>query len=186
MGEAVFGTIGVIVGSLIPWFRETWSEWRERQRHARYLAIRVVCVLDQYADRCVEVVSDDGLSYGQRDPDGRLRPQVQRPDPPKFPIDVDWRSIDHELMYGLLSLPNEAVEANRSIDWIASELAGPPDYDEAFEARQFEYAVLGIRAIELAGSLQGKYEIPTRGQGKWNPLETLQKRKKEIEAERAE
>jgi hypothetical protein len=112
MSGAVFGLIGVVIGSLLNWFREMLTDWRTRARHARYLAIRVVCVLDKYVGKCAEVVADDGLSYGQRDEQGCLRSQVPTPSPLDFPHDLDWMSIEHTLMYRLLSMPNEAGAAN--------------------------------------------------------------------------
>ena len=39
--SAASGLFGVIVGTVLPWFRDRWND----KRQARYLAIRVVCVL---------------------------------------------------------------------------------------------------------------------------------------------
>jgi hypothetical protein len=185
MTEALFGLLGVVVGSLIPWIKEVWSERRLRSRHARYLAMRIVCTLDQYVDRCIEVVQDDGLCCGQRNQDGCLEPQVLLPAPPVYPDDVDWKCIDHELMYSLLALPNEAEEKNRYISFVSSEIAFPPDYEEAFEARQYEYSVLGLSALELAQRLRLTYKIPEKKGStwnpEWNPHEYLTGRKSEID-----
>lgn len=96
MLEAIFGLIGVFVGSAISWFQTFWNNKQAAAKNARYLAIRVVCILDKFLEDCIEVVKDDGLSYGQRSAEGELRPQVNTPTPPVFPEDVDWKSIDHE------------------------------------------------------------------------------------------
>lgn len=63
MTEAIFGLIGVLVGSGISLFQTHWMEKRANDKNARYLAIRVVCILDKYLEDCAEVVNDDGLSY---------------------------------------------------------------------------------------------------------------------------
>ena len=81
MTEAIFGLIGVIVGSTISWFQTYWTNKQAAKRDAKYLAIRVVCILDKFVEDCADVVSDDGLSFGQRTPDGLLEPQVKAPGP---------------------------------------------------------------------------------------------------------
>ncbi len=77
MTEAVFGLVGVLLGSGISWFQSYWSNRRETKKNARYLAIRLVCIFDKYLDDCTAVVYDNGLSEGQRTADGCLTPQVK-------------------------------------------------------------------------------------------------------------
>lgn len=181
MSEAIFGLVGVVVGASITLIKEEWSSWRTRRRHARYLAIRVVCILDKYIGNCVEVVQDDGLCCGQRDKDGCLTPQVSLPAPPVFPEDVDWKSIDHELMYRLLALPNDAEVANCAIGFISSEVASPPDYEEAFEERHDRYVKLGLKAAEIADEIRQAYGIPRQDQEDWNPIKHLKETNRRIE-----
>ena len=95
MSETVFlglistasGLFGVVVGAALPLLREAWNN----KRQARYLAIRVVCLLDEFVDECTNVVGDDGLCSGQRSADGRLEAQVSQPKGLPLPDDVDWR-----------------------------------------------------------------------------------------------
>ncbi len=89
MMEAIFGLIGVLVGSIIPWLQNHWTNTEAAKKEARYLAIRVVCILDKFVEDCAEVVIDDGLSYGQRSSEGFLEPQVSTPGSLKFPEDID-------------------------------------------------------------------------------------------------
>jgi hypothetical protein len=184
MTEAIFGLAGVAVGALLAWFQAAWSDRKERQRHARYLAIRVVCVLDKYVENCAAVVSDDGLRDGQRDEEGCLAPQVDEPSPPAFPEDLEWKSIEHGLMYRLLSLPSEAEAAARMIG-AASEHAFPPDYEEAFEERQYQYARLGLAAFALTKEIRKEYGIPPKELGDWDPVEHLSKGKEQVEEQRS-
>ena len=144
MGEAVFGLAGVFVGAFLAWARESWSERIARKRRARYLAMRVLCILDEYVVRCTEVAMDTG----QRNEDGYLQTRIARPSVPSYPPDIDWNSIDHELMYRLLSFPSRADAANRIVEAV-SEDAFPPDYDEAYEEQHYQYSKLGIAAYEL-------------------------------------
>ncbi|MBC9794945.1 hypothetical protein [Sinomicrobium weinanense] len=59
--------------------------------------IRFLHILDKFVEDCADVIGDDGLSFGQRTPEGYLEPQVKVPGAPIFPEDVDWKSIEHEL-----------------------------------------------------------------------------------------
>lgn len=72
-------------------------------------------------------------------------------------------------MYQLLSLPNEAWEAEKAIQNVVEFEAGPPDYEEYFEERQLRYALLGLKAHELASQLRRKYKIPARKFEGWTP-----------------
>ena len=173
MNEAIFGFLGVLIGACIPWVREEFNERRLRKRHAMYLAARVVCVLDEYVEKCVEVVADDGTIMGQaavRDENGQesYEPQVPLPDAPDYPDDVDWKSINSNLMYRLLALPNTARETDRYIS-ACSEHAFPPDYEDIFEARGTGYATLGLEALQLAKELRKTIKMPQKNYGKWNP-----------------
>jgi hypothetical protein len=61
--SAVASFVAVLVGTaLVPWVREHIT----RKKAARYLAIRVVRILDKYIDECVSVSQD----YGEPDPGG--------------------------------------------------------------------------------------------------------------------
>jgi hypothetical protein len=178
MTEAIFGLIGVLIGSSISWLQTYWVEKRVADKNARYLAIRVVCILDKYLEDCTDVVLDDGLCLGQRTKDGYLEPQVKAPHTPVFPDDVDWKSIDHELMYMILSLPAEVESAERLIK-AASEIAEPPNYEDWFDERKFHYCGLGLMAYKLANDLSTKYNIKKKTYNDWDHVANL---KKELEA----
>lgn len=156
MTEAIFGLLGVLLGSGISWFQSYWSDKRETNKNARYLAIRIVCILDKYLEECASVVKDDGLSYGQRTKDGSLHPQVTSPGPPVYPEDVDWKSINHELMFQILSFPSEVEEGDRMIKatW---DITGPPDYNEWFTERRFHYSKFGLIACKLSDDISKRY-----------------------------
>jgi len=181
--ELLSGLIGVFVGALLTLVREVWSDWRGRARHARYLAIRVVCTLDRYIESCADVASDDGLCQGQPNAEGYLEPQVSPPSPPVFPEDLDWKSIEPALMYRILSLPSQAEAANRMIG-AAWDSADPPDYEQAFEERQDQYAKLGLTAFALTQEIRKKYGIPPQDLGEWDPAAHLAKVRERVEEER--
>lgn len=183
MSEALFGFIGVIVGAFVPWFHGAWADWMTRRRHARYLAIRVVCILDSYVESCTDVVSDDGLCEGQRNSEDCLEPQVPLPPAPVFSEDLDWKSIEHGLMYQILSLPSRAEAADRKISF-SGQYADPPDFEEFFEERQDQYATLGLAVFALTHEIREKYGIPPRELGEWDPAKHFAEARKQVEADR--
>lgn len=180
MTEAIFGLVGVLIGSGISWLQIYWTSRRTDFKNARYLAIRIVCILDKYLKDCVEVVKDDGLSYGQRTSEGYLAPQVTAPGPPIFPEDVDWKSIDYNLMYRLLSLPAEVEAADRMIKY-SLEIASPPDFEDWFIERKFHYCQFGLIAHKLSDELAKKHKINPIVYNDWNPVSDLQSELNEVE-----
>lgn len=162
--EIVFGFLGVLVGSAIPWIKEEWHQRRSRQENGQFFAVRITSVLDEYAQKCVAVVSDDGTSEGR--PAGRTdqgeayyEAQTTSPEPPIFPDDIDWRSIPFKLMYRILALPNNARDTDRYIT-SCSEYSFPPDYAEFFAARKEGYAHLGLEALKLIDDLRKEFDFP--------------------------
>jgi len=189
MMEALFGFLGVIVGSFIPWIKDSLQQRRSRTEQGTYLAVRVICILDEYVDKCVEVVQDDGTVMGQaaeRDCDGYdlYTPQVRLPPAPIFPDDVNWKSLDSDLMYRILAFPNTARSTDKSICFV-SDTDFTPDNEELFETRMYSYANLGLEAIEIVEALRKRYSVTEKSADKWdadwNPKQYLQQKKQGVE-----
>lgn len=183
MTEAIFGLLGVLIGSALTWLQTYWTNKRSEVKSARYLAIRIVCILDKYVEDCTDVVKDDGLSCGQRDSAGCLQPQVKSPGPPVFPDDVDWKSIDQDLMYKLLSMPSEVEEGDRMIK-LTDNIADPPDFEDWFDERRFYYSQFGLMAYQLSDELAKKYGIKKKAYNDWNPVTDLQHELEMVNARR--
>lgn len=145
------------------------SKEEDRTTHAVYLAVRVVCVLDKFVAGCCEVIGDDGVY----DPEGARHHEVE---PPvlTLPDDVDWRSIRPELMYRVLMLPNEIENAGNTIAFVGNMVAFPPDYDEWFDERRYQYGKLGLYALDLASALRSAYDLPMADYSRWNPRPHLE------------
>lgn len=189
MSDALIGLAGVVVGVLAALGKEAVSYWTGRRNAGRYAAVRIVCVLDEYVEKCVDVVHDDGTREGR--PAGRtdggeeyLSAQVDSPEPPEFADDIDWTSISPDLMYRVLALPNLAVRTERFIS-AASEHASPPDYDEFFRARWEGYADLGLEALGIANELRRQFKLPLTsleaGNHNWDAARFFRKKKEEVE-----
>lgn len=184
MIEALIGLVGVIVGSVITITRESWTSWRAHRREGSYSAIRLIGMLEEYADRCIDVVYDDGTVGGRpaaRTSDGQEYHEAQAtaPDPLNYPDDIGWRSLPEALMHRAIALPNKARSTNRHIQ-AASEWASPPDYQEVFEPRQKGYAQLGLDALEIARDLRMHFGISAESRDSlnpdWNPMDALRER----------
>lgn len=184
MIEALIGLAGVIVGSVITISKDTWVSWLERRRDGSYSAIRLICSLEEYADKCVDVVLDDGTAEGR--PAGRTNSgeeyyevQVATPEPLAFPDDISWRSLPSEFVHRALALPNKARSTDRHID-ASGEHSFPPDYEEVFDARQKGYAQLGVDALQLADDLRKQYGISVKSRAElnsgWDPLAYLREK----------
>ena len=186
MSNVLFGLLGVLVGAFITWIKETLIQKRTRLEHATYLAVRVICILDEYVDKCVAIVTDDGSVSAEvqvlhRDEHVKEYYPVKRlPVVPDFPADLDWRSIDSDLMYRILTFPNRVRIENSGIQWVVGEL---------FEIRQEGYAKLGLEAIEIVEELRRLFKLPEASRpdwhADWNPkkhfndkLDQIEKNKK--------
>lgn len=141
-----------------------------REQHARYIAIRVVCLLDPFVVQCRDVALDSGMD----DPKGIRHPQVEEPSQLELPSDLDWKSIRPDLLYRILSFPNEIDSAQKVVSFVASEEAWPPDYLEVFEERSYQYGKLGLAALDLAAELRDTYGLPQKNYGRWDPRRELQ------------
>ena len=181
-GDALIGLFGVFVGGVIVVLREWWGEKTQRQRDCSYSAIRLICILEEYAHKCVGVARDDGYFLGRpshRNENGEevCRPQTNTPIPLDYPDDTTWRSLDEVLMHRVLALPNMARSTDRYVSESA-ENALPPDYEEFFEPRQEGYAKLGLEALRLVDDLRNRYGVEARSHSELgeerDPKEKLQ------------
>ena len=180
---AFIGVAGVVVGAIMVWIKEWASAWRNRKRDAQYLAIRIVCILDEYADGCIEVAQDHGELLTEETGEEGSLPSAGTPSPPLFPNDVNWKSIDHQLAYRVLTLPGKVAITERAIDFFISEVQ--PSDDEILEQRRFQYAQLGLEAVAIAEQLRKGFNLPEKEDVSWNPDGTLQNIIKKIEDARS-
>ncbi|MEJ6474847.1 hypothetical protein [Pseudoalteromonas piscicida] len=178
MEKFLIGIAGVFVGALLTVLRESFNEWRSKRNHARYLAVRVICLLERFISGCFEVVCDNGVE----DQHGCLVISSKAPTIDFDGIDGKWQSLKFDLMYRILDLPNRLNYANEEVSIAAEYGDGAPEYRDAFRVRQYQYALLGIEASELVEILREKYSMPKKSYDTWNPLEKFLEKKAEIDA----
>lgn len=185
MVTAVFTLIGVVLGFLLNMAKDLWFQKTKDRKDAEYLAIQVSCALEQYVGRCAEVVGDDGLCYGQTDENGYNCPQVTEPMFEPESLKVEWKSLPAHLMYEVLDFPYKAKVASKRAAR-TYDVATPPDYEEWFDERQFQFATLGIAASKLAAKLRDHVGLPARSASDWDPISYMKGEMSAIEQRRAE
>ncbi|MGO4569044.1 hypothetical protein AB4Z52_29355 [Rhizobium sp. 2YAF20] len=137
----VLGT-GIVSGSasfVLDFFRSRSG----RKRSRTYLCMRITAALEAYAINCAESLEAAEAHYGQT----KIPVILSLPDPPVYPEDVDWHSVEPDIAYRIMSFLNER-EAQ----------AAAARYVEHFEGNPFgsEEAVksTGKKAYELANVLR--------------------------------
>ncbi|AIO69278.1 hypothetical protein [Burkholderia oklahomensis] len=184
---AVFGIFGVVVGAAMTFARDLWFKSKQDTKEREYLAVRVTSLLERYVAGCVEVVMDDGLHRGEPDEDGVYQAQAEEPKFEPESLPVEWKSLDPGLMYEVLvDFPSRIEHAKACID-NEGEHSFPPEYEEWFEERQYQYADLGRRAVALSVKLRTQAGLPQRPApaADWNPHQVMANRRDEIDALRA-
>lgn len=118
-----------------------------------FIATELVFLLEQFAEGCAAVATDHGYENQER----VTVPETSVPNLSYTAVSGDWRVLSAKMMYRIRELPVMQGEADRAIS--AAE-AYPPDYDEFFEARQYQYTRLGLRAIIRARQLRKFAGLP--------------------------
>ncbi|WP_020405957.1 hypothetical protein [Hahella ganghwensis] len=173
MEKVFYALIGVVVGILLTWLKDWLTQKAKNRKDSEYLCIQVACLLDRFVSACYDVVCDDGLYHGQPDEKGYSRVQVVTPSFEPEKLEVNWKSIPTNLLYEVLSYPLHIESSNSAIDSTFEYVAGPPDFSEGFEERQFRYAELGVKASELAIKLRKYGGLPEKESEDWDPIQHM-------------
>lgn len=173
-----------MIEKVLMWLVDLLKEAQRRRvkskKDIQYLCALLVVSLERYVDGCAAVVGDDGLCCGQPDKDGYHVAQIELP---RLEIDShneNFKILPTKIMHALVQFPRDIEIANAKIDG-ALEHASPPDYAEAFEERQYQYANLGLKAQSLASEMRNLAEMPQREFGKWSVLEYLKEQQLAID-----
>ncbi|WP_428827698.1 hypothetical protein ACLIKD_06820 [Azonexus sp. IMCC34842] len=182
MESAVFGLIGVVVGSFLTIAKEWWFQHRRAKKDATFLSIKVSCELLKFAGSCANVVGD----HGEVDGDGCYIPRTSTPDFKPEAFDVEWKALPDGLMFEVLDLPFKIEQADETISGVYEHVAGPPDYSEWYEERQLQYATLGLFALNVASQLRSYAGLPFASDDDYYPRKYLEQKKTQIEKDRAQ
>ena len=185
MSEAAWGLVGVVIGAILTSLNDWAMAGRTKKRLAEYAAVRIVCVLDRFVDQCLEAAIDDGEEVPSGESEYETQPSVKSPEVPAYADDIDWKSLNPEFVYNILSLPEKVMRAKRAVTYAFSEYSFPPDNSEGFLVLREQYSSLGEQAHSLAERLRETYGVPKREATMWDPVELLQTVRSKIETEAA-
>lgn len=118
-----------------------------------FIATELVFLLEKFAEGCAAVATDQGYRNQER----ITIPEIRAPSLDYSAVSGDWRVLPAKLMYRIRELPVMQDEADRTIN-AAEQLS--PDFDEFFEARQYQYTRLGLKAIIQARRLRRLVGLP--------------------------
>ncbi|MBI2717435.1 MAG: hypothetical protein HYX36_01550 [Rhizobiales bacterium] len=158
MSEAIWGFIGVCFGAGLSILGDLIKDRRSTKRHANYAAIRIVCALDDFVERCVAVVEDEGEYVPRDHGQEELEALEDMPDSPSFAEDVDWKSMDSDFTYRALSISSILAVAKSRVSAMG-EFASPPDYEEWFQERKRQFVRLGRTGLKLSVELKARYAL---------------------------
>lgn len=169
MKELFIGLIGVFVGSILTVLKDIFNDYWKKNAHAKYIATRSICILDEFMDLCILVADDDG--YLDPDIDGSPSTNTKLPNINFSNLNVNWESLPVDLMYEILSFHSYIDATNRNIDFFGYNIAS--DVNEIIQTRRYQYAILGLKAFNLSSKLRFKYKIPSKEYKNWNPVQHL-------------
>lgn len=141
------------VSHLLTRKREERAATSKLESERLFIATELVFLLEQFAEACAGVATDHGYLNQNR----ITVPETTVPSLSYAVVTGDWRVLSAKLMYRIRELPVIQIEADRAID--AAE-AYPPDYDEFFSVRQYQYIRLGLKAIIQARRLRQFAGLP--------------------------
>lgn len=167
MNDGVAAFLGAVVGGVFGWVAQFVAHQYSSKKRAEYLAIRVVCELDEFVDMCAHVAMDSGEPFGPQDEPSTV---TVAPAVPTFPDDLDWRSIDTKLAFAVLSFSNRLNAAERTIINVYYEY-GP---ESGIGERQRQYAELGKAAFDLSRIFRNTYSLGPRTFEGWSSEQAIE------------
>ena len=179
--SAASGLVGVTLGAGLTHWREFLTRRTKERKDAAYLAVLVAGLLERFSAGCLRVVHDEGLSEGHGNEHGYRIAQVSTPTFDPEALKVEWKSLPSDWMYAILDLPYRVEVANNVIDQSSEYAAMPPDFEEFFEQRQYQYATLGVDAVRLAARLRKHAGLPEREAEEWDPVASMETEKSRIQ-----
>lgn len=185
MDKASIGLVGVVLGAGLTVgltvLKEWWFQREKNQKEVEFLSIHMVCLLDKFIDGCVDVIYDDGLFEGQYGNNGVASPQVSDPSFEPQSIKVEWKALPSNLMYEILNFPTEIENTHRILRNVWEYDAFPPDYDEYFGERRYQFALLGLKAFQMSNKLRRIAKLPKYERQDYDPVDIMNRTKTKYE-----
>ena len=147
--------IGVVAGALLSAFIQTVIHRLAKRQRRQHLILVMCSILDDFCSDCRYAMLEEGDEY-------TVYQGFEVPTPlvPAFPVEIDWTTIDQDLVRRILLL-RLAVSDGREIlgqnwhDW-----ASPPEFPEVFAFRRERCNEWLQEASELSAELRKKANPP--------------------------
>lgn len=155
MDQATSSLLGIFLGIFLKSLYDYIMISKNNNSEATYAAIRILCVLDEFIEDCVKVSYDDG----ETDSEGIYHYRSDLPDIIDYPSDINWKSMDHNLVFEILNINNLILDSQNYLRVAIDHWIDPP-YDDLGGERKYQYSSLGLIAINISEKLRKKYSIP--------------------------
>jgi len=167
---AVLGT-SIFTGLATAMFNEFFVHYRERAaltRDARYLAIRLAVIAEQFAIECADRIASQQMHRQSGGGAGQSHGAV--PELPSYPDQAKWETLDAGLLARALSLRNELPLSDKAIAFWA-------DVDRECIPKECDQQCgkCGYMAWELAVDIRAHYGFPVFDpkRANWDIVATL-------------
>ncbi|WP_110875939.1 hypothetical protein [Franconibacter helveticus] len=181
VGSMIGGVVGAVGGHfanhLIGWFKENRQSSPER----KFICVELVFLLENYAYKCAEVAQDYGEPNGMQ---GEYESVTEIPDRIDYSlVKGNWKSLNSQTMYEICSLPMRQNEAMKVINHTGEYSSYPPFHRDYFEERQFQFALLGLKALKIADRIRKENGFPETELAEW-VLPALQEKYEKLKGKR--
>jgi hypothetical protein len=146
-----------LVTYAVTWWREAGREKRSQDRDGRYIALRLVAVLERFARECADVIYDNKNADPHDEYDPNNRGVYKLPELGQYPTDADWKALDPLLASRAFSLPTE-IDLTKDQIRFWWDVVGD-EYAMLTEASE-QAGKCGYRAWMLATELRSRYQLP--------------------------
>lgn len=164
------GLAAALATRLIDFGIDSWKLRRSARTIATPLAARLAVVLEKFAIQCADQIADNDLYHSSDGGAGRQHGIL--PKLGEFPPQLNWETLDPELLSRSLSLANELEIGDRMITFWEDIDRTPGLVCNACDAQA---GVLGYRAWRIAKDLRTRYKLGafTPNEFSWDRVETL-------------
>lgn len=147
------GLVTAIANNFLVWLRDSRKDSKISSREATYSSIRISVILDEFAIKCAEIISDNDMYSRSGGHAGA--PHGKLPSLAEYPGDIDWKSLDPTLTARVLSIPNELSLSEGTIKFWEDV-----DRETVSTACDDQAGKCGYRAWKLAEDIRRRYKLP--------------------------
>ena len=137
--------------------RERAAAAKKADEERLFISTELVFVLEKFVEECVQVALDEGAPHRDNEV---YYAKIKQPELILEGVSGDWRTLPAPNMYRIRELPVLLNEANKYLDdfWLSGW--EPPENTAFFQARQYQFARLGIKALILSIRLRRLTGLP--------------------------